>query len=178
MCKYVIPEPRKHRVIKCRKCGNKSYSEAMPRRAVVSTNPTQLQAQIPFIVGEDVKRYAVTTTRFLELNVDGLNYKNLQTYSTERLLVRENGNRDKRNYHAYTSCDKPGGVSCHSETRCGSCVPTIFTRSTVVACNFRIPSQKGWRKRMAVSPLHYTYSLATTSNPNTQERYKTMEIRR
>lgn len=90
-CNYVIPEPRKHRIVKCKRCGNTSNSEVMPQRVVVSHDPTQLTGSIPFIVGEDVNRYSLTTTRFIELNVDGLNYKKLQTYSKERLLLRKTG---------------------------------------------------------------------------------------
>jgi hypothetical protein len=46
---------------------------------------------MPLIVGEDVDRYSISPSRAIKLNVKGVNYKNLETYSKRRLLVRKTG---------------------------------------------------------------------------------------
>ena len=89
-CTFVIPAPTKPREVICRRCGSVSYSEYMPLRHVISSEPLNGDF-IPFIAGEDVKRYALKPKRYIELNVDGLNYKDIDVYSKERLLVRKTG---------------------------------------------------------------------------------------
>lgn len=90
-CSFALPAPTKPRQVACRQCGIISRSDDMPLRHIIASDPFKNDEFIPFIAGEDVKRYEVNSKRHLKLGVNGLNYKNMDVYSKERLLVRKTG---------------------------------------------------------------------------------------
>ncbi|MFC6463359.1 TaqI-like C-terminal specificity domain-containing protein [Paracoccus aerius] len=46
---------------------------------------------MPLIVGEDIGRYVLSCSRQIKMNVPGINYKCIEAYSQERLLIRKTG---------------------------------------------------------------------------------------
>ena len=90
-CSFVIPAPIKPREIICRRCGLASYSETMPLRHVISKLNNSKEGFTPFVAGEDIGRYKLTSSRQIAMNIDGLNYKNIAIYSKERILIRKTG---------------------------------------------------------------------------------------
>lgn len=92
-CSFSIPKPTRVRQVVCRRCNRTTSSDEMPVRSVVQTldGDNCTKGYMPFVVGEDVDRYRLSCTRQIELGVPGLNYKFLDTYAKERLLVRKTG---------------------------------------------------------------------------------------
>lgn len=91
MCNYSIPAPTKPRTVVCRSCGSTCHSDEMLLNNVTRPVTPSHDGYIPFVVGEDIGRYQLTCSRELALNVAGLNYKTLDIYASERLLVRKTG---------------------------------------------------------------------------------------
>ena len=91
-CGLSIPAPSRPREVICRGCGVVQPSESMSLRQI--TEPLNGKPQLghlPFVVGEDVRRYGLSCSRSILLKVPGINYKPLTMYSGERLLVRKTG---------------------------------------------------------------------------------------
>ena len=90
-CGYAIPAPTRPRVVVCADCGKSAYSDEMPTDRIVVSEQQNVPGFMPFIVGEDINRYGLSCSRQIKLDVPGINYKDQEIFSRERLLVRKTG---------------------------------------------------------------------------------------
>ncbi|MFX0184066.1 MAG: Eco57I restriction-modification methylase domain-containing protein [Candidatus Hodarchaeota archaeon] len=104
------------KVIKCSSCGwwnsppvrsNKNYgmktkncinsqcqgeiTEYDQTDFIVFNEPKQNNHYKPFLVGEDIQRYLITRTRYIDSTRKGLNYKQPDLYQGPKLLLRKTG---------------------------------------------------------------------------------------
>ena len=63
----------------------------MPTDRIVVSEQQSISGFMPFIVGEDINRYGLSCSRQIKLDVPGINYKDQEIFSRERLLVRKTG---------------------------------------------------------------------------------------
>jgi adenine-specific DNA-methyltransferase len=73
----------------CHNC-NGSLSNGKLDKIVSQTLPTE-GTWAPFIVGEDVKRYAVSSRRWLRTDLSGISYKRRSKTGQPRILIRKTG---------------------------------------------------------------------------------------
>ena len=90
-CGRAIPVPTSPRIVECFGCGAVAHSEEMQLEKIVESDSFRQKGFMSFIVGEDVGRYSLSCSRKLKLGVPGINYKNENVYSKERLLIRKTG---------------------------------------------------------------------------------------
>lgn len=74
---------------RCSACGNTSTWTAVT--ATSTHSPSDPSGWVPLIVGEDVRRYATTPSRWIRLGLDGVQYKDWSVYDQPKLLVRKTG---------------------------------------------------------------------------------------
>lgn len=90
-CDHVTPSPTRPRDVTCQGCGLTTHSEEMTTQRIVEAGTEKQPGFMPLIVGEDIGRYALSCSRRIKLDVPGINYKNRELYSQERLLIRKTG---------------------------------------------------------------------------------------
>jgi adenine-specific DNA-methyltransferase len=90
-CEALRPLPRSGDAAVCSKCGARFRLDRARVVTIVSTAPDRRRRWEPLIVGEDVTRYAVSASRFVQIGLDGINYKDPATYAGRKLLVRKTG---------------------------------------------------------------------------------------
>lgn len=87
-CKSHRPMP-KQRDVRCIKCGEKF--DLVEYQAIVTALPPDGSPWQPLIVGEDVKRFSATPSRWIRTDLQGLNYKSPTVFAQDKLLVRKTG---------------------------------------------------------------------------------------
>jgi adenine-specific DNA-methyltransferase len=93
-CMFAVPVPRTDKQLRCRSCRISFSPEAGIRERIVMSAKDSVGANgdwRPLIAGEDVRRYESSASRSIRMGVPGINYKDSQTYSGRRLLVRKTG---------------------------------------------------------------------------------------
>jgi adenine-specific DNA-methyltransferase len=90
-CKTARPQPREETDVRCLSCGKGFNVARAISKTIVRTAKAALPGWKPLIVGEDVKRYLCHSSRMIEANVPGINYKDAETFSGRKLLVRKTG---------------------------------------------------------------------------------------
>lgn len=73
----------------CQNCGRNLSSGQLDK--IVSHVLLSEVPSAPFIVGEDVKRYAVSSRRWLRTDISGISYKRRSEAGRQRILVRKTG---------------------------------------------------------------------------------------
>lgn len=74
----------------CSVCGNQSGWTAVTATSRLRPQDNEHE-WAPLIVGEDVRRYEISPSRWLQLGLDGVQYKDRSTYALPKLLVRKTG---------------------------------------------------------------------------------------
>lgn len=54
-------------------------------------NKTSIPGSVQIFVGENVQRYSVNGEYYIQTNISGINYKNIDLYSPPKLLIRKTG---------------------------------------------------------------------------------------
>lgn len=90
-CYVARPAPRNKPVSSCLACGFSGRIELFDQNTIVDPFSQTKKGWMPLIVGEDVDRYSISPSRAIKLDVKGVNYKSLETYSKRRLLIRKTG---------------------------------------------------------------------------------------
>lgn len=73
----------------CTACGNTFSWEVVT--AASRQAPADPAGWVPLIVGEDVRRYDASPSRWLRIGLDGVQYKDESLYAGDKLLVRKTG---------------------------------------------------------------------------------------
>ncbi|MFX0151181.1 MAG: Eco57I restriction-modification methylase domain-containing protein [Candidatus Hodarchaeota archaeon] len=97
-CGWWNPPPvrsnKKYRV-KTKKCVNfqcqSEITENEPTDFIVFNESKQSNHYKPFLVGEDIQRYHISRTRYIDSTRKGLNYKKPDLYQGPKLLLRKTG---------------------------------------------------------------------------------------
>lgn len=87
-CNNAHPVPRKKDYINC-KCGNTIIIEDEEVKKLISNKPTK--NSVPLIVGEDIKRYSCKASRYLQVDIKGIQYKDVKSFNEKKLLIRKTG---------------------------------------------------------------------------------------
>jgi len=90
-CASSRPAPRKNLGSTCSSCGYKASNDEFFTDTIIEPFTRIKKDWMPLVVGEDVDRYSVSIKKAIRLNVEGINYKNLDIYSKRRILVRKTG---------------------------------------------------------------------------------------
>jgi hypothetical protein len=92
-CAAARPFPRRARVVSCARCAHTfALAEAHATSIIEPLDGTKLPRDWrPLIVGEDVRRYAVSASRKIQADVPGLAYKDPSIFAGPKLLVRKTG---------------------------------------------------------------------------------------
>ena len=114
-CGFALPSPIRPRVVICGGCGGVFNSEEMLIQRLVEPKGTKLQQFMPFVVGEDIGRYELSCSRQIKLDVPGINYKDREIYSRERLLVRKTGGGLKGNGNEKSHCFQSSCLPLHAQ---------------------------------------------------------------
>ena len=87
----------------CTHCGKEIDITDKTIKKVVSKNKVGNKVQL--FVGENIRRYEISGEFYIELNVPGINYKNLKMYTPPKLLIRKTG------LGIYASIDYTGSMT-------------------------------------------------------------------
>jgi len=90
-CGAARPEPRERTSLTCRHCGTAFDTYGAKRKCIVKQGITVPQGWKRLIVGEDVNRYWCQSSRVIEADVLGINYKEPATFEGTKLLIRKTG---------------------------------------------------------------------------------------
>ncbi len=90
-CSTARPEPRERASLRCEHCGISFEWERAKKKQIIKKSLTPLQGWKRLIVGEDVDRYRCASSRIIEVNIPGINYKESSTFEGVKLLVRKTG---------------------------------------------------------------------------------------
>ena len=75
----------------CRHCGREyTMEKAAKRERIIAERPRGKHWK-PIIPGESVNRYAIGRVQYIDTSKDGINYKAIDFYEGERLLLRQTG---------------------------------------------------------------------------------------
>jgi len=92
--KWDVPPAKrkgKYKTKKCKHCNFEyEFEEALKTDNIVQDDKVN-DNYAPFITGESVNRYYIKELKYLDINKDGINYKNLELYSSPKLMVRKTG---------------------------------------------------------------------------------------
>jgi hypothetical protein len=91
ICSTARPEPRDPSRLKCEACGANFGSVDAKRKRIIKKSATAPLGWRRLIVGEDVDRYRCVSSRIIEADVAGINYKTPETFEGRKLLVRKTG---------------------------------------------------------------------------------------
>lgn len=87
----------------CTNCGEKVSVTHETAKNVISKAQDQERVQI--FVGENIRRYEIAGEYYIQPNITGINYKNLNMYTPPKLLVRKTG------LGIYASIDYTGSMT-------------------------------------------------------------------
>ena len=73
----------------CKSCGHEFAPAQAKRRQIVLDE--RLQSSAPLITGSDLRRYRCTSSRWILLDVAGIDYKDPATYRPPKILIRKTG---------------------------------------------------------------------------------------
>jgi hypothetical protein len=90
-CSTARPEPRDKDSIACEACGTRYTPGKADRKRIIRRSRTAPRGWKNLIVGEDVDRYTCRSSRIIEADVPGINYKTPETFQGTKLLVRKTG---------------------------------------------------------------------------------------
>ena len=90
-CAVARPEPRERKKLSCENCGISFDSEKAKRKQIIRKSYTASRGWKRLIVGEDVGRYFCESSRIIDVNVPGINYKDFSTFEGTKLLIRKTG---------------------------------------------------------------------------------------
>lgn len=90
-CSWAVPLPKAPEMAICRGCGHPLPREATKVEIVQALRGELLPGWHDLIVGQDVRRYSVTPSRRILLEVPGINYKAPGAFRPRKLLVRKTG---------------------------------------------------------------------------------------
>jgi hypothetical protein len=90
-CGRASPLPRPPRLCLCGACGRRFMSDSVEQQQITRPLRGGDEGWHPLIVGEDVDRYRCIPGREIRLGVEGINYKNSDTFRMRKLLVRKTG---------------------------------------------------------------------------------------
>lgn len=88
-CDFARPASARE-AISCSNCGYTASTREFDRAKIVTNAPIHPET-FPLLVGEDVRRYFASPSRFIRKNVRGIQYKSESVYNRRRLLVRKTG---------------------------------------------------------------------------------------
>jgi hypothetical protein len=91
LCKTARPTPREQIALICQNCGVKFEISSAIRKTIVKRSRIVPAGWKRLIVGEDVDRYSCVSSRIIENNVPGINYKTPSSFEGSKLLVRKTG---------------------------------------------------------------------------------------
>lgn len=87
----------------CIHCGAELILDNTTLQSIIS--PTPVEGSERIIVGENVKRYAITGESYICVNIPGINYKNTDLYAPPKILIRKTG------LGIYACVDYSGGMT-------------------------------------------------------------------
>ena len=87
-CRLWIPIPQAHKP-SCGHCGKEIQLGEVTKESIISS--AKGRRSKPLIVGESVSRYQATVDRWIVTDKKGINYKNPETYTGEKIVVRKTG---------------------------------------------------------------------------------------
>ena len=87
-CKNWLPLP-KNLNVKCPNCKVYLDLNSLKSNQIIHSSNTGKSQKL--ILGEDIKRYSIKHKSFIEINKKGINYKNKNIYSEDKILVRKTG---------------------------------------------------------------------------------------
>ncbi|MFX0172553.1 MAG: Eco57I restriction-modification methylase domain-containing protein [Candidatus Hodarchaeota archaeon] len=97
-CGWWNPPPvrsNKRYRLKTKKCGNNQcqgeITEYGQTDFIVFNESKKIDHLKPFLVGEDIQRYHISRTRYIDLSRKGINYKKPDLYQGPKLLLRKTG---------------------------------------------------------------------------------------
>lgn len=86
-CKNWTPEPRSKEP-RCKKCGAIFMDDTKKEKIITDCNGP---GRIKIKVGEDLYRYTSKCKNWINVEKNGINYKNLEIYQGKKILVRKTG---------------------------------------------------------------------------------------
>lgn len=155
-CGRATPMPAQPRVITCVACGASAHSDEMPTQRIVVNEPNSIPGFMPLVVGEDIRRYGLSCSRQIKLDVPGINYKNPELYTRERLLVRKTGIGIKATVTKMLAASNQ--VVFHYVPRAkemGFClyyILGVLASRTMFAYHLRKSGESEWRSHPYVTP--------------------------
>lgn len=154
-CSFTRPAT-KQKHLSCGKCGFSAPATHFWAERIISTEPNA-HAAFPLLVGEDVKRYFASPSRYIRTDISGINYKNLEVYSRRRLLIRKTGVGIKASIVNTPSMTNQ--VVFHYYTNPNADVPEFFlsyclgvlSSRTLLAYHLRTTGENEWRSHPYVT---------------------------
>jgi len=77
------------RKITCHSCEKEFNPATSPKKSIISKD--KIPQSVPFITGEDLRRYIGHPKRWIQLEIKGINYKPASIYKPPKILVRKTG---------------------------------------------------------------------------------------
>lgn len=163
----------------CPKC--RSVSSFTPTYIVQKSRPAERGTfWAPLIVGEDVRRHQAGPSRWLELGLDGVQYKDLSIYQPPKLLVRKTGLGI--NAAVDSSSSLTTQVVYHYLAR--ETAPTFFLdylsgvlcSKVMLAVHLSRTGETEWRSHPYVTPRVLSTLPVPTPAPGTEEWALAQEI--
>lgn len=90
-CQKWSPLPTSNKDAHCSYCGNVVPRDRLePENIIIPACDIRLNT-VPIIIGEDIHRYSLTTTKRIVLGYAGINYKGNDQFKGEKVVVRKTG---------------------------------------------------------------------------------------
>lgn len=87
-CEYWTPLPKKE-VYECKYCGDQNTLSDKNKDVIVHQHDVGGSGAL--IVGESISRYSLRNNLWIELDRKGINYKKLEVYTGDKIVVRKTG---------------------------------------------------------------------------------------
>ena len=146
--------PSSQVVCKCPTCG-KAIPASSARYAIIAKR-SDGPDWVPLIVGEDVDRYAVDSSRYILLGVHGIRYKPMRHFAEKKLLIRKTG------VGLRAAVDNSGSATIqtvfYAVTRCEEenwildYLQGVLNSRPVLAWYLRWTGESQWRSHPYVTP--------------------------
>jgi len=88
ICGFWSPLPAKSET-KCKHCGNHFKLDKLQPIKIISKE--KFKGSSPILVGENLRRYSITSKYWISLSNKGINYKSISLYFEPKILVRKTG---------------------------------------------------------------------------------------
>ena len=85
-CNIYMPKPSSEKW-KCSHCGGNIDTSS----ATTIVSEQKIKGYAPLLVGENIRRYAISDPMWIKINCDGIKYKEPSLYTGPKLLVRKTG---------------------------------------------------------------------------------------